>query len=185
MLAEFEATSVEGWPPGVDFSPGLFRVGLVVASELPRDRSTLLVRLMAAGPLLPHAIEELSALSKDAPERAAAEQILLALGHTLGHKSRPTLEEEKFLVTMLTSWDDACEQGHAKGHAKGRAEGRAEARVEQAARAVVTVLRARGVDVPDGVQERILTERDPKRLERWLETEAVAASIDDVLGEIG
>jgi hypothetical protein len=29
-----------------------------VASELPRKRSTILVRLMAAGPLLPSAIEE-------------------------------------------------------------------------------------------------------------------------------
>jgi hypothetical protein len=189
VLAEFGARSVEGWPPAVYFSPGLFRVGLIVASELPRDRSTLLVRLMAAGPLLPHAIEDLSALPKGAPERAAAEQILLALGHTLGKKSKPTPEEEEFLVTMLTSWDDAREQGHAKGLAKGlaegRAEGRAEARVEQTARAVLTVLRARGVDVPDGVRERILAERDPKRLDRWLEKAAVAASVDDVFGETG
>ncbi|HEU4409998.1 MAG TPA: hypothetical protein VFS43_32385 [Polyangiaceae bacterium] len=29
------------------------KVGVVVASELPRTRATLLVRLMAAGPLLP------------------------------------------------------------------------------------------------------------------------------------
>ena len=41
------------WPPGVYFSPWLLRTGVVVARELPRERSTLLVRLMAGGALLP------------------------------------------------------------------------------------------------------------------------------------
>jgi hypothetical protein len=52
-------------PPGVYFfGDAALRVGIVVASELPRDLSTLLVRLMAAGPLLTQAIEELTALPR-------------------------------------------------------------------------------------------------------------------------
>ena len=53
VLDELGPSRAEGWPAGVYFSPRLFRVRIVVASELPRDRSTLLVRIMAAGPLLP------------------------------------------------------------------------------------------------------------------------------------
>jgi len=49
------------------------------------------------------------------------------------------------------------------------------------ARAVLTVLHARGVAVPDAARERILTEKDPTCLERWLEKAAVAASIAEVL----
>ncbi|HEU4407987.1 MAG TPA: hypothetical protein VFS43_22185 [Polyangiaceae bacterium] len=133
----------------------------MVASELPRERATLLVRLMAAGPLLAQAIEELGALPPDAHERAVAEQIRLALEHALGKKPKPTPEEQEFLVKIHTSWHKEREQG--------RTEGRAEGRAEQAARAVLTVLRVRGLEVRDEARERIVAETDPERLERWHE----------------
>jgi len=67
--------------------------------------------------------------------------------------------------------------------AQGRAEGRTEGRTEEAARALLTVLRARGLAVPDVVRERILAQKDPERLERWLEKAAVAASVAAVIDE--
>jgi hypothetical protein len=67
--------------------------------------------------------------------------------------------------------------------ALGRDEGRAEGRAEEAARALLTVLRVRGIGVADVARERILAEKDPERLERWLEKAAIAASVADVLGE--
>ncbi|HYX25146.1 MAG TPA: hypothetical protein VFC23_13415 [Thermoanaerobaculia bacterium] len=48
---------------------------------------------------------------------------------------------------------------------------------------MLTVLRARGLAVPDAVRERIPSQKDPERLERWLEKAAVAASVAAVLGE--
>jgi hypothetical protein len=63
------------------------------------------------------------------------------------------------------------------------AQGRAEGRTEEAARAVLMVLRARGVAVPDADRERILAQKDPERLERWLEKAAVASSVAEVLAE--
>jgi hypothetical protein len=63
------------------------------------------------------------------------------------------------------------------------AQGRAEGRTEERARAVLTVLRARGFAVPDAMIERILAERDPERLERWLEKAVVASSVNAVLDE--
>ena len=56
-------------------------------------------------------------------------------------------------------------------------------RVEEAARAVLTVLRARGIAVPDTARERLLAQKDPDRLERWLEKAAVAASFGEVLDD--
>ena len=56
-------------------------------------------------------------------------------------------------------------------------------RTEANARAVLTALRVRGIAVPDAERERILTEQDPARLERWLENAIVASSIVEVLGE--
>ncbi|HEX7842119.1 MAG TPA: hypothetical protein VF469_31825, partial [Kofleriaceae bacterium] len=70
LLTKLKLEAAPGWPAGVCFfGDDVLRVGVVVASKLPRDRSTLLVRLMAAGPLLPQAIEELSVLPPDAHER--------------------------------------------------------------------------------------------------------------------
>ena len=49
------------------------------------------------------------------------------------------------------------------------------------ARAVLTVLRVRGIAVPDVARERILAEKDPARLERWLEKATAAASVAEVI----
>ncbi len=67
--------------------------------------------------------------------------------------------------------------------AQGLTQGRTEGRTEEAAHAVLTVLRARGLAVKDADRERILAQKDPERLERWLEKAAVAASVTAVLDE--
>lgn len=67
--------------------------------------------------------------------------------------------------------------------AQGRAEGLAKGRAEEAARNLLTVLRVRGLAVPDADRERIVSEMDPERLERWLEKAAVAASVAAVFDE--
>lgn len=59
----------------------------------------------------------------------------------------------------------------------------AQGRAEEAARALLMVLRARSISVPDTVRERILAEKDPERLERWLEKAATATSVAAVLDE--
>ena len=67
--------------------------------------------------------------------------------------------------------------------AQGRTEGHIEGRTEEAARALLTVLRVRGITVPDAVRERILAQKDPERLEEWLERAAVASSVNAILDE--
>jgi hypothetical protein len=183
VLTELKIEAAPGWPAGVyGFGAGVLRVGIVVASELPPDRSTLLVRLMAAGPLLARAIEELIALSPDAHERVVAEQILLRLQHALRQKSSRNREEQEFIVTMYKTWEDARIEAQAKGRAEGLAKGRAEVRAETQANAVLTALRVRGITVSVAARKRILAEKDLKQLERWFEKAIVATSIDQVIG---
>jgi hypothetical protein len=74
-------------------------------------------------------------------------------------------------------------EGLTQGLTQGLTEGLTKGRAEEAARAVLTVLRARGLAVPDAVRERILSQKDPERLERWLEKAAVAASAAEALDE--
>ncbi len=86
----------------------------------------------------------------------------------------------------LTPEENAKLKDEASWEAAKREErhwGREEGRSEEAARAVLTALRVRGVTVPDVARERILAERDRARLERWLEKAIVAASLADVLDD--
>jgi hypothetical protein len=166
LLTKLGLEPARGWPAGVYFFGGdVLRVGLIGASELPRDRDTLLVRLMAAGPLLIPAIEDLAALPQDAHERAVAEHILLDLQHALVRQPRRNREEQEFIVTIRRSWEDA----------------RIEGRTEMKAHDVLTVLRVRGIAVPAAARKRILAEKDLQRLGRWLESAIVATSLDEVI----
>jgi post-segregation antitoxin (ccd killing protein) len=62
----------------------------------------------------------------------------------------------------------------------GKARGRIEARAED----LLTVLRVRGISVPDDVRELILAQRSPELLKYWLEEASVASSLLEVLGDL-
>jgi hypothetical protein len=190
MLSELAAIARRGWPVGVYSHGGaLYRVGIVVASELPRDRSTLLVRLMAAGPskALADTLADLAALPEDAHERTVAEGIVVHLQGRLASKSGRTPEEEELIVTLLSNWKEARALGRDEGLALGRDEGlalgRDEGRAAEAARSVLTALRVRGVVVPDVARGRILAEKDLERLEQWLERAILATSVSEVIDD--
>lgn len=114
-------------------------------------------------------------LPADAHERTVAENVLVYLQHRLAKKPSRTPEEKEFIVSMDSTWEEARDEGSR--------EGRDEGRTEEAANALLTVLRVRGIAVPDVARERILAEKDPTRLERWTERAAIAASIAEVLDE--
>src|SRR3954463_3664120 len=80
------------------------------------------------------------------------------------------------LEAMMKGYEyqsDFAKKYVAQGRSEGQAEGRTEGRTEEAARNLLTVLRVRGSAVPDAVRERILAQKDPERLEQWLERAAV------------
>jgi hypothetical protein len=80
----------------------------------------------------------------------------------------------------IQAWFEDYQQ---KLRAEERTQGRAEGRAEEAARAVLTALRGRGIAVPEAARERILTQKEPETLERWLERAIVAASLAEVLDD--
>jgi hypothetical protein len=100
-----------------------------------------------------------------------AEGILVHLQHALGRKPSRTSEEEEFIVSMQSTW------------AKDRAKAKEEGARQREARALLTVLRGRGMAVPDAIRDRILAEKDPARLERWLERAGTSATVAEVLGD--
>jgi len=64
-------------------------------------------------------------------------------------------------------------------------EGHVERGAAMLANAVLAVLQARDVAVPDTIRDRILAMTNVELLERWLERAAVATSIGDVLDDQG
>ncbi len=56
-------------------------------------------------------------------------------------------------------------------------------RADEAARNLLAVLRVRGIAVPETVRERIQAQKDPERLERWLEKAVLASSAAEVIDE--
>jgi len=85
----------------------------------------------------------------------------------LGSKLGKTQEEEELVVTIQGGFSEARRIGATEANA----------------RAVLTALRVRGIAVPDAARERILAEKDPARLERWLERAILAASVAEVFDE--
>ncbi len=112
-------------------------------------------------------VGSLRALPPDARERAVAEPILLRLQYALGQQPSLSPKEQEMKMALYKSFEEI----RAEGSAKGRAE------------ALLVVLQARGIAVSDAARERILAEKDPARLTRWLERAGAATSIDDLLGD--
>ena len=169
LLGSFERAA--GAPAGVYVMGGdLLRVGLVVASELPRDRTTLLVRIMAGGSLLAPAIRELAALPETAFERTVAEPVLLDLEHALTRDPERQRDEEDFIMVMNRSW--------AQERKEGRAEGRAEGQLD----ALRKLLKLKFGELAPEVEAR-LASASPDELDRYLERVLFADSLDAVLAE--
>jgi Uma2 family endonuclease len=86
------------------------------------------------------------------------------------------------LSDMMANMEAKAEQAEAAAQAQAE---QAQTRGEATARArdVLTVLRVRGITVPDTARERILAEKDPARLARWVERSILAASVAEVMDE--
>jgi hypothetical protein len=168
LLKDLKPGPAPGWPEGVCYFGGdALRVGVIVASELPRERSTLLVRLMAGGALLTQAIRELAELPAEAPERAVAEQFLLNLQQVLEQKPSRTRKEQEFFMTMQTTWEQAREQGRNEG----------------ARSILLRLLHARFGDLPATVVARIGA-AGAKEIERWSDRVLHAQTLAEVLDDL-
>ena len=130
-LEGFSFQEIEGWPTGVYQSPRLLYGGIVVTSELPRARDTLLLRLMGAGACLRGALAELAALPAETRERAIAEPVLLRYRIDIAKEpTTRTNEDEEFMTDTQEIFEAWKRETRAEGRAEGVAEGVAKGLVE-------------------------------------------------------
>ncbi|KYF55067.1 hypothetical protein BE08_20245 [Sorangium cellulosum] len=174
-----DAYRCEPVQPGVYHAvPGLV-MRVIVLAELPRTRGTLLLRLLGSGRVLREALADLAALPDHAWEKGIVKPLLI---HFRLGADEPTTDKEDDVSAEIRAWVEEYEKNlRAEARTEGRREGHKEGRTEEAARAVLTALRVRGIAVPDTARERILAEKDPETLERWLERAVVAPSLAEVL----
>ena len=198
-IRAFAFVPARGFPRGVYRTSGWTRVGLVVTSELPRERSTLLVRLLTGGRGLAAAMKDLSALPPDAPEHALATPVLLSFTKKLSSKRRPTREEQEFIMATQNIVQELVEKGRRealreveKRVDEGRREalrevekrvdeGRLEGRLSEARAALRSVLTRRGLSPSAEDEAKIDACTRTATLRRWHDQAIDAASVAEAL----
>ena len=152
VIKHYELEPMRGWPSGFLGAWEADAVGLVVLRELPRERSTLLLRLMGAGAVLTEAIADVTALPEDAWERTVTVPVLLALRLEIAPYVADDKERTHLLSTMAL---------YEKWEQKTKAEALKES--------LVTAYRARFGALPADVAAAIETTHDRAVLSLWLE----------------
>ncbi|MET9070446.1 hypothetical protein [Streptosporangium sandarakinum] len=90
-------------------------------------------------------------------------------------------EVRHLLEEIMTSTDWPVHSPFAREHyGRGMAEGKTEGRAEEAAKLVLLVMDARGLDVPDDVRARITSCTDLALLETWAARAATAQTAHDM-----
>jgi hypothetical protein len=168
-LEGFAFHSRQGWPNGVYHSPRLLFAGLVVTSELPRARDTLLLRLMGAGACLRDALAELATMPREARERAIAGPVLLRCRIDVPEDpASRTSEDEEFMTSTQEIFEAWEREKEAAGLERGLEQGRAEGRTEGLAEAVVMIYETHFGAMPAELKTIVETTEKAETLQSWL-----------------
>lgn len=160
-LEGFSFQRIEGWPTGVYHSPRLLYGAIVVTSELPRARDTLLLRLMGAGACLREALAELAALPAEARERAIAGPVLLRCRIEIAKEpASPTNEDEEFMTDTQKIFEEWQRETRAEGRAEGTAQGLAQG--------LVVIYEIRFGTMPSELKAAVEATKDAATLLDWL-----------------
>jgi hypothetical protein len=176
-LRDFGFRPARGWGPGVYSSPRCLATLVVVASELPVTRDTLLVRLIAGSDsVLEQAKAEVMALPADALERRLAAGIVVKLKPRLGDKRAQ--EFRAMMQPMLYTYDRMIAEHEEKARAEARAEALVEGRAEEFVRSFLAVYEARFGAVPRGIAAAATAADDPAVRREWLRLAATGSAED-------
>jgi hypothetical protein len=176
VIDAFAMRRRRGWPRGVyaSASHGGLPVCLVVTSELPVTRDTLLLRLMGTGPTLLAAVREARGIGADAWERRPALAALSVLRLRLD-TFEPIEEELAMEITeTYEQWEERVTRAaRERAIQEGKAEGKAEAVLRLLAR------RFGAVDPDTAVRVRAARE---EALDQILDRLLTASCLSDALG---
>ncbi|KYF78355.1 hypothetical protein BE17_31675 [Sorangium cellulosum] len=92
----------EALSPGVYGPAPALHVRVVVLSELPRARSTLILRLMGARRVLREALQDLMALPEDAWQRSVALPLLVHFGYEIPGQLPEDVEDD--VIMEIQEW---------------------------------------------------------------------------------
>jgi hypothetical protein len=166
VIDTYKFEPMEDWPEGFFQRTDGDMIGLAVLRLLPRNRETLLLRLLAAGQVLADATADLKALPDNAWERQLALPLLIAL--RLEIPQDPTDESDREFLMSTTElyeyWKDRYRsEGVKEGHDLGVKE--EQDLVKSALRAAYT---ARFGPMPEDVAAIIAATHDGASLSRWV-----------------
>ena len=161
-----------GWPSGIYEGPPLLWTRLVVVSELPVTRHTLLLRLLGAKRVLKQAIAELKELPAEARERTLALPILLRLRLEIPvDPAKQTNDDQEFLMNtqdIVETWRrEAIQEGVEQG----------------IARSLIDIYEARFGSMPGEIRAVIDDTHDELTLRAWLKL-AGTRGVDEIASAI-
>ncbi len=181
-VARWCAQPIEIGAPGFVLRPlvlGPDGVPVIVDAERAKQAPELAVlSAIAYGEsehALPVALAALAAAAALDDERARlyADVVMASLGKAVRHALEEMMASEGYEYQSEFARRYVA-KGEAKGEAKGRAEGRASA--------VLTVLRARNIDVGPEAEQRILGCADLDQLDEWTRRAVTAQSAAELFG---
>ena len=186
-VADWSGEPIEIGPPGFVLTPPVLRGKLIPVVTDPEDAARrpelAVLSAMAHGDtidaqaivqaVLP-ALEKLKKLDKE-----RSNFYFDMVYNSINEAARRALET-KMKGYVYTS---PYIKKYFEGLDEGRKEGRENAINEGIARALLNVLRVRGISVPEATRQRVVSEKDTARLERWHERAIVASSLADVFEE--
>ncbi len=168
-------------PPIADSEAAARHPELVLLSAVAHGRRAEAEALVSALPAALHAL--------DPAHRVGYLSMLLeALSPALRKRLEELMVHPSFAAIKLPSpWqemlDESRAQGEARGKAEGEARGKAEGEVRGKADAVLAVLAAREIAVPDDVREKVVACADVATLDRWLRRAATLKTAAAVVRE--
>jgi hypothetical protein len=165
-LIALNCAQAAGFPPGVYLGPSVLRAGIVVISELPINRDTLLVRLLGGrDKVFEQAMREIQELPMDAPERQRTLPMLRRYYMDTRTEERPEEEEEDGRIMM-----DFFEELRAEGHSLGLEQG------------LIAAFAARFGPMPADLRALIHKRKDKRVLHKCFELIAVASAAEAFAG---
>jgi len=169
--------------PGVYHAVWGLALRVVVISELPRTRETLLLRLLGKGRRFGEALMDLAALPDDAWERSIATPLLVHF-KLASSREHATNEEDDVSAEIRAWFEDYQRKVRNEARSEGRSEGLEEGRIDGERRLLLRLLRARFGELPASAVARLET-ADMADIERWGERMFDAGTLEEVLDERG
>jgi hypothetical protein len=180
-MASYRMTPLDDtvWPSGCyDAAPDVtFR--LMVISQLPRTRDTLLVRTLGRGVTFEQAMEDLEALEPDAPEHAVVGPFLASLFVQL--QNAPTDEAHAMISQSMKIYEKLVRDIRKVERKEGRKEGREEGLRD----AILDVCAARSLTLTEAQRARLAAETDAATLRRWHSRAVTAATVAELFADAG